>query len=117
MRARRRYSEEFKRQVCEEYLSERAGVAQLSRRHELSPSLIRIWIGKYEQGGFAEDARPSVHEKQLAARVAELERKIGQLTLENDLLKKLEAHARRQRSVRPSVISGPEPSRSRKDAK
>lgn len=117
MRVRRHYSEEFKRQVCEEYLSERAGVAQLSRRHELSPSLIRIWIGKYEQGGFAGDTRPSVHEKQLAARVAELERKIGQLTLENDLLKKLEAHARRQRSARPSVLSGPGPSPSRKDAK
>jgi len=116
MRARRRYSEEFKRQVCEEYLSERAGVAQLSRRHELSPSLIRIWIGKYEQGGYAGDARPSAQEKQLAARVAELERKIGQLTLENDLLKKLEAHARQQRSARSSVISGPTPSRSRKDA-
>ena len=117
MRARRHYSEEFKRQVCEEYLSQGAGVAQLSRRHELSPSLIRIWIGKYEQGGYAGEIRPSAQEKQLATRVAELERKIGQLTLENDLLKKLEAHARRQRSARPSVISGPGRSPSRKDAK
>ncbi|MGH8293446.1 MAG: transposase [Gammaproteobacteria bacterium] len=107
MRARRRYSEEFKRQVCEEYLSQRAGVAQLSRRHELSPSLIRVWIGKYEQGGYAGDAQPSIQEKQWAARVAELERKIGQLTLENDLLKKLEEQVRRQKNARPSVISGP----------
>ena len=117
MRARRRYSEEFKRQVCKEYLSQHARVVQLSRCHELSPSLIRIWIRKYAQGGYAGDVRPSAQEKQLAARVAELERKIGQLTLENDLLKKLEVHARRQTSARPAVLSGPEPSRSRKDAK
>jgi len=57
-------------------------VAQLSRRHELSPSL--IWIGKYEQGDYAVEARPSAQERQLAARVAELERKIGQLTLYAD---------------------------------
>ncbi len=53
MRAGCHYSEEVKRQVCEEYLSQRAEVAQLSRRHELSPSLIQVWIGKYEQGGYA----------------------------------------------------------------
>lgn len=117
MRARRHYSEEFKRQICEEYLGQRTGVAQLSRRHELSPSLIRVWVGKYEQGGYTADAHASGHEQQLLARVAQLERKIGQLTVENDLLKKLEEQARRQKSAQACVASGPAPSRSRKDAK
>ena len=116
MSARRGYSEEFKRQVCEKYLSQRAGVTQLSRRHELSPSLIRVWIGKYEPGGYVGEARATVQEKQWVARVAELERKIGQLILENDLLKKLEEQARRRTSARSSVISGPRVSALRQDA-
>lgn len=42
MRARRRYGEEFRRQVCEEYLSERAEVAQLSFLE--NQELRSIWL-------------------------------------------------------------------------
>ena len=116
MKRNRTHSSEFKRQVCEEYLSHRAGMAQLSRRYALSTSLIRTWIGKYEQGEYSGLAASSPREKRLDARVAELERKIGQLTMENEFLKRADVFIRQRRSEASSVTSGPLPSPSGKDA-
>jgi TolA-binding protein len=56
-------------------------------------------------------------ERQLESRIAELERKIGQLTMENDLLKKTEEHMRRRQSENASIVSGPAPSASKRGAK
>ncbi len=49
MRKRRTYSIAFKRQVAEEYLAGESFYG-LSRRHDLSRALIRLWVEKYEAG-------------------------------------------------------------------
>ena len=49
--------------------------------------MIRLWIRKYEAGEFTDELAEAVyiaHER----KIAELERKVGQLTMEVDLLKK-----------------------------
>ena len=78
-------------------------LAQLSRRYDISSGLIRHWTKRYEQGGLVEG--PSLPEKELRARNAELERMVGRLTMENDLLKKAVEYTLRRRKENSSPIT------------
>jgi len=62
-------------------------VAQVAREHQVHPTMLHQWrqrLRRYGESAFAGNGRAYTEE----ARRAELERKIGQLTMENDLLKK-----------------------------
>ena len=50
------------------------------------------------------------------SKVAELERKVGQLTMEVDFLKKARASRRQSNDENLSIVSGPKDSPSREDA-
>ena len=54
MAKHRTHSMAFKRQVVQEYLAGET-LHGLARRHDLSRTLIRIWVDKYEAGAFDED--------------------------------------------------------------
>jgi transposase len=81
---------------------------QVARRLQLSPKLLERWRGEWRARG--EAAFPGKGNRQpgeplnAERRVAELERKIGQLTVENDFLKKALAHFREHHP--PAVVSG-----------
>jgi transposase len=63
-------------------------IAEASRRYEVHPNLIRKWQDLVRENGedaFAGQGRVYREE----AKIATLERKIGQLTMENEFLKKL----------------------------
>jgi transposase-like protein len=73
--------------------------AEIARRYQLSPKLLERWRGEWRAKG--ESAFPGVGRRGVelpalddARRIAELERKIGQLTMENDFLKKALRHFR-----------------------
>jgi len=103
MAERRKFSATFKRQVVEELLSETFTLAQLSRRHDISSGLILHWKKRYEGGGLVEG--PSQTEKAQLERIAELERMVGRLTMENDLLKKAVEYTLRRRRENSSPIT------------
>src|SRR4051812_31996004 len=93
---RRRFTKEFKLQVVREIEAGKTP-AQVAREHEIHPTLIRKWRRqhqRYAERAFAGNGHVYTDE----ARRAELERMIGQLTMENAFLKKvllrLEARAR-----------------------
>lgn len=86
MRERRRFSVAFKRQVVEELLGKASTLGQLSRRLDVSSGLILYWKKRYEEEGLTEGA--SSNEKELRDRVEQLERMVGRLAMENDLLKR-----------------------------
>jgi transposase len=84
---RRRFSREFKLQVLREIEAGKS-IAQAAREHELHPNLITRWRSlqaQYAQQAFAGNGNTYKQE----ARIAELERMVGRLTLENDFLKKV----------------------------
>ena len=54
-RQHRSHSLEFKRQVVEEHLGGET-LHGLSKRHDISRQLVRVWIEKYEAGAFDDDA-------------------------------------------------------------
>lgn len=84
----RTYSIEFKRQGVQEHLSGEVSLHALAKQHRVSRNLIRLWLKKYEDGEFTEEAAVlAASLEEYEARIAQLERKVGQLTMENDLLK------------------------------
>jgi transposase len=85
MRNVRSFSLEFKRQVVEELLSGESGAAQLCRRHNISSSLLYHWKEQYSRGKFNNEP---TKEGALKDRVEKLERLVGKLALENEILKK-----------------------------
>jgi len=109
MGARRRFSAAFKRQVVEELLAGAATLAQLCRRHELCQTVIRNWRQQYAQGRLA--APEGVGESR-EQRIRDLERMVGQLTMENALLKRAVAYTLQRRREASLPVTGPSSARS-----
>ncbi len=103
MADRRRFLASFKRQVVQELLSESSTLGQLSRRYDISSGLIVYWKKRYGEGKLMEG--PSQGEKALLARNAELERMVGRLTMENELLIKAVEYTLRRRTEDSSPIT------------
>ena len=83
---RRKFTREFKVHVVRE-LEAGKSVAEVSREHQVHPTQLDPWwraLRRYGERAFAGNGRAYSDE----ARMAALERKIGQLTMDNDLLKK-----------------------------
>src|SRR6185437_3077556 len=56
MTKHRSHSAAFKRQVAEEFIAGET-LHALSKRHDISRQLIRIWVGKFEAGALDEDVQ------------------------------------------------------------
>ena len=82
---------------------------EIARKYQVSPHLLERWRGEWRAKG--ELAFPGIGRRGAslpavddARRIAELERKIGQLTMENDFLKKALTHFRDHHP--PAVVNG-----------
>lgn len=83
---RRQFTKDFKLQVIREIEAGKT-LTQAAREHQLHPNTIIKWRKLHQQyAGRAFAGNGSTYTDE--ARIAQLERKIGQLTMENDLLKK-----------------------------
>jgi transposase len=87
---RRNYSRQFKLECCRQVTAGQKRPAQLCREHNLAESVLLRWRKEYEARGEAAftEKQASSREEALEARIAELERFCGKLSLENELLKK-----------------------------
>jgi transposase len=86
-----------------------AATGEIARKYQLSPKLLERWRSEWRAKG--EGAFPGIGHRggrlpalDDARRIADLERKIGQLTMENDFLKKALQHFRDHHP--PAVVSG-----------
>lgn len=93
---RRRFSRELKINVVQAYEAGRS-VAEITRQYDIHANLVYKWTQEHRnnptgafRGSSTEEASSSVSEQ----RLAELERMVGRLTVENDLLKKALQHAK-----------------------
>ena len=82
---------------------------EIARKYQVSPHLLERWRGEWRAKG--DLAFPGLGRRGIslsavddARRIAELERKIGQLTMENDFLKKALQHFRDYHP--PAVVNG-----------
>lgn len=89
MGTQRSYSPEFKQQVVEELLAGAKRPGQLCRERGIDFSTLRKWREQYaQQGSGAWNGRALKTASAQEDRIAELERIVGQLTVENIVLKK-----------------------------
>src|SRR3984957_19760038 len=105
MTKHRSHSTAFKRQVAQEFIAGKT-LHGLSKRHDLSRQLIRIWVGKYEAGALDDDIQAADLLQEYEAKIAALERMVGRQALEIEFLKGALKSAPRPRSAITSVIAG-----------
>ena len=93
--SRRRFSKEFKIKVVHAYLAG-GSIGEITRQFDIHANLIYKWTQEYQNNpegafrGSSDDNEPQTNEQ----RIAELERLVGRITLENDFLKKALKHAK-----------------------
>ena len=112
MKSRRKFTKEFKLTAIRR-LQGGQSVAEVARALEVHPSELHRWRHELEDHG--EKAFSCVGKKRAEeSRVAELERKVGQQTLEIDFLKRALQHVEEQRLLRALTNGAPSTSTSRK---
>lgn len=82
-----KFEASFKARVAIEALQEKEPLQALAKKYGISPSVISSWKDELLQNSrkaFESDAEDKRKIKQLEAKNAKLERKVGQLTLECD---------------------------------
>lgn len=87
---KRKFTKDFKLRILQELQTGKTA-AQLSREHDIKEQLISKWRREFNKNpdyAFNGSGKPSKQE----TREAQLERKIGQLYLENEFLKKVNAN-------------------------
>ena len=87
MKKYRQFSEEFKRSLVAQIDSGVISKAAAARDNDISPSLITRWQNQIHEGSM--QSRPTVRERQLEKELDCYKKKVGELTIQNELLKKL----------------------------
>src|SRR5947209_18767177 len=98
MTKHRSHSAAFKRQVAEEFIAGET-LHALSKRHDVSRQLIRIWVGKFEAGALDEDVQAADLIQEFEAKMGALERVGGRQARGLERLKGAFDHAPRARSA------------------
>ena len=112
MNTRRKFTREFK-QTAVRRLNSGQSVAEVARALEVHPSDLHRWRRELQDHG--ERAFLGAGKKRAEeTKVAELERKIGQQSMEIDFLKRALQHVEEQRLLRALHNGAPSTSRSRK---
>ena len=114
-RIRRKFETEFKRELIAQIESGQLNAQQAAREHQVSRSLIDYWREQYRSNKLVD--RPSKRERRLEAENEKLKTKIGDLVMQMEHLKKLQAWVRRSRNADTSVITAKNLDQFRKPAK
>jgi transposase-like protein len=98
--SRRRFTREFKLAAIQR-LEQGISIAEVARALEVSANVLHRWRGEFRQG--PGNAFPGQGQRRWSeGRIAELERKIGQQTLEIDFLKGCLQRIEEQRMLQAS---------------
>jgi transposase len=93
--------------VVEAYLAGEGSLKGLATKAGVDHSLVHYWLKKYHAGELSLDQLREEESVETAQHIAALERKVGPLTMELDLLKRGLIAAPATSSARSLIISGP----------
>ena len=99
----KKYDAAFKEEVVEEFIRGDKRGAQIARERAIDYQTLRKWRCEYDQRGAEAWTRATVPAASSESKIAELERVIGQMTLEILVLKKALTLARS--ACKPSMTS------------
>ncbi|HEY1254997.1 MAG TPA: transposase [Terracidiphilus sp.] len=112
MKSRRKFSKEFKQTAIRQMAAGKSA-AEVARALEVHPSDLYRWRRELDEHGAQAFTGPG-QKRADDDRVAQLERKVGQQTLEIDFLKRALQHVEEQRLLRALSNGAPSTSRSKK---
>ena len=115
MKKYRSFDEEFKRDLIARIDSGELTKSQAAREHNLSSSLVDRWQRQIHEGSLR--SRPSAREKQLERELDLYKKKVGELSVQVDLLKKLKEVSASMRRSNGYVVTGKVSARSGKGSK
>ncbi|WP_420473697.1 hypothetical protein [Noviherbaspirillum sp. ST9] len=106
----RRHSQKFKLQLCSDIRDGKLGRREAQKTYRDSANLIQLWLNQYDNGDLDREEAAASTIAEYEAKIAALECKVGQLTMELDLVKKRAFKVReQQRAViahqRPASLS------------
>lgn len=102
----RRHSTAFKLELIRAYLNGEGGYKTIAKKHDISHALLMLWVEKYRAGELTEEVEDAEKVREYEAKIAALERKVGQLVMELDLLKKRTSTL--LSTEPPSIVFGPQ---------
>ncbi len=105
MRARKIYKPEFKAQVVQELAAGRETLNEIASRHQIAPATLIEWQKTARENLYLVFQKREELERALAQkdeRIAILERKVGQLTVECDWLGKKSGQIIKPRRASPA---------------
>jgi transposase len=105
----RRHSTQFKLQLCQDIRNGIIGRRDAQRTYSVSANLIQLWLTQFDRGELNDEEAEASVIAEYEARIAALERKVGQLTMELDLAKKTPRPLIAGDSERSFIITGPRP--------
>jgi len=114
-RRHRRHPTELKLRLVESYLNGEGSLKSIAKAHDITHTLLMIWLDKYRRGELTDEIDYVERGREAEAKIAALERKVGQLTMELDVLKK-HRQVVGANSERSSIICGPAALPSAEDA-
>ena len=115
MKKYRQFSEEFKRSLVAQIESGVISKAAAARENDISPSLINRWQKQIYEGRM--QSSPTARERQLEKDLDHYKKKVGELTIQNELLKKLNKTYPSMRRSCGCVVTGETVGRSERGVK
>jgi transposase-like protein len=85
----RSFNKEFKKRVIEEIIAGVSRPVEVCRRYNIAAPVLYRWKKAYLKGEYTEDILPGLSDR---SKIKQLERKLGQVAMENDILKKALKH-------------------------
>lgn len=112
---KRKFTREFKIQVCEEIEACLKTQAQINREYQLSEGLVGKWLAEYRKDPVGCFTRSRYQTTNHEVKISQLEAALGRVVLENQILKKFNAELKKKLSVRRYLSGSQKPNqRSRK---
>jgi transposase-like protein len=115
MKKYRQYSKEYKRSLVAQIDSGAISKSAAAREHEISPCLIDRWQQKIHDGTL--QSRPTARERQLERELDRYKKKVGELTIQNELFKKLNETCASMRRSNGYVVTGGPTGQSKRGAR
>jgi transposase-like protein len=115
MKRYRQFTEDFKRSLVAQIDSGAISKAAAARENNISPSLIDRWQQQIHEGRI--QSRATARERQLERELDCYKKKVGELTIQNELLKKLNETCASMRRSNGYVVTGGTTDRSGKGVK
>ena len=105
----RRHSTPFKLQLCQDIRNGVIGRRDAQRTYSVSANLIQLWLTQFDRGELNDEEAEASVIAEYEAHIAALERKVGQLTMELDLVKKTPRQPIAGGNEKSSIVTGPRP--------